>query len=416
MSHSTAQLLERFSQLAEPDTFDSHQLPDYELGSEDIDAAVELIGTDYFIQHPLAATHALLALLQCHDDSLFARALGAADEGLLHAQQEYIVSYALPYCDAPLIGLLDALMGNSEHSDERRVFAAWLLQQYAALHPEYYGRVAKVVGARLQDFTANPAEVNGVLVETCVSMQAEELLPLIQRAYQQELVTSAEYASAAAVEEALLTPETAFEAGLEQFMHTKELDEIRQALETKFQRRQGSGLRTMAELDGLLYALALSPTPVARSLWLALLQDETLADISEDICEESVDQLTTYYSEVKDSLLAGEAAPYYESVAVENLNSLVPWAGGFLSGFSLWTESDRLSTEKADATQELLEFLHAIVADKPLPEQYQALAHSDYHMIMQLMLQRAFEETQQSSDELTLDDDSLQDFFEGFDR
>src|SRR5690554_1267248 len=84
------------------------------------------------------------ALQALRDDTVVARLLAEADVALLQQREEYLVSAILPYCNAPLIGLLDTLLGHAAHSRERRAFAALMLQHYAALHPEYYGRVARV--------------------------------------------------------------------------------------------------------------------------------------------------------------------------------------------------------------------------------------------------------------------------------
>lgn len=366
------------------------------------------------------------ALQALRDDTVVARLLAEADVALLQQREEYLVSAILPYCNAPLIGLLDTLLGHAAHSRERRAFAALMLQHYAALHPEYYGRVARVVGGRLQEFPNNGESVNGILVETCVVMQAEELLPVIQRAYQAGVVDSQQYPSAEDVEEALLLPATSFEAGLEQYMHTKELDGIRQQLEVYLDQHCVGQIKSVIELDGLLHALALSPTPVARSLWLALFEqggEQTLLPgVGYELPEQQTEQLTTYYSEVKDALLAGEPAPHFEPSGA-GLQSLLPWARGFLTGFALWSESDKLSIEQANAIQELLEFLHAVTRNEPLPEQYQSLLHSDFGMIVHLMVQRAFDELHQVTVQQTADgapdllddsDNPLQDFFDSF--
>lgn len=433
MSHSVELLIERFSPLGEPATFDMPAFPEYELSEAEVPGAIELTQSPYALTHEYVSAHAFMALVQRRDEKLLALLLAKSDEKLLSKLGEFISSHALPFYDAPLISELNALIADNSLTAQRRLAAAELLQEFASLHPEYYGRVVKVLGTRLQDYANNSPAVNAELVAACIALQTDELFPVIESAFMAGKVSHPEYATAEDVYAAMTAPETAFEAGLEHFMHTKELDEIRSQLEQDFASHTANAsidtdfpISNIGELDGLLHALAVSPIPISRSHWVDLVYAGLLEGKDEQSQEVCIEKLSTYYSEVKDALVMEECAPHFE-VSCESMTSqlynVLPWARGFLIGYDLWRSEDKLHANKAEATAELLEFLQAIADDKPLPEQYQSLANSDYSMILQLMLQRVYAELQPSPGKVSLDenleadhldDDPMQGFFNNF--
>ncbi|MCC5880390.1 MAG: UPF0149 family protein [Idiomarina sp.] len=429
MAQSAEQLIERFSQLGEPTTFDMPDFPEYQLDTAEIPAALSLTRAPQAGENKFVAAHAFMALTQRRDEKLLGELLQTADETLLLRLGEFVSTHAIPFYDIELVGELDTIVRHQGLSPVRRLFAAQLLQEFALLHPEYYGRTIKVIAACLQSFATNPSKVNAELIGACVTLQADELMPVIEQAYAADKVSGSDYAAATDVQAAMSVPETAFEQGLEQFMHTKELDEIRHELDQVYAIRTcaaPAGLElpigNLAELDGFLHALALSPTPVARSLWIEQLSPGLLAEQGGLSQEHRLEKITTYYSVVKESLVVGECAPNFElsvESTVMNLNSMQPWARGFLLAAELWTESDITQAEAHEAYIELKEFLQAMAEDTPLPEQYQSLANSDYSMILQLMVQRVFfelngmDDAQLGASDIS-DEDAMQDFFDNF--
>lgn len=438
MAQSAEQLIERFSQLGEPTTFDMPDFPEYVLELEDIPGALAITRAPYVSQCEYASAHAFMALTQLRDEKTLGQLLATADEKLLRRLGEFVSTQAIPYYDLGLVAELDAIIQADELSATRRLFATELLQEFALLHPEYYGRTVKVIAARLQDFAHNPVKVNAELISACVTLQADELMPVIQQAYAADKVSHSEYGSAADVRSAMTVPETAFEQGLEQFMHTKELDEIRHQLDQAFAAYSSAvpanlelPVGNLAELDGFLHALAVCPTPVARSLWLeqlgpGLFDNQVNADVGqafdEEIQGQRIEKVTTYYSVIKDALVTGECAPHFEIHAdsvVVNLNAMQPWARGFLLAVELWGEPELEQARASEAFAELEEFLNAMAQDKPLPTQYQMLANSDYSMILQLMVQRIYAELNGMDDSALgvseiSDEDPMQDFFNNF--
>lgn len=420
MAQSAEQLIERFSQLGEPSTFDMPELPEYELDAQDIPAALALTRAPHVSKNEDASAHAFMALTQQRDEKTLGQLLATADEALLRRLAEFVSIQAIPYYDLELVAELDSIIQSDKLSATRRLFATELLQEFALLHPEYYGRTIKVIAARLQDFANNPDKVNAELVSACVTLQADELMPVIEQAYAANKVDTGEYASAEDVHAAMSVAETTFEQGLEAFMHTKELDEIRHELDQVFAACTSAApvglelpVSNLAELDGFLHGSAVSPTLIARSLWIAPLKPGLCAEQEAQIQEDVVDKVTTYYSEIEDSLATGECAPYFEisaDSAVMNLNSMRPWARGFLLAVELWGEAELAEARATEAFDELEEFLNAMAQDKPLPTQYQALANSDYSMILQLMVQRVYAEL--NAEINAIDEDPMQDFFD----
>ena len=429
MAQSAEQLIERFSQLGEPTTFDMPDFPQYQLDTTEIAAALTLTRAPAADQNEYASAHAFMALTQQRDERILGELLKAADEKLLRRLGEFVSTHAIPFYDRGLVAELDTIIQDTTLSASRRLFAAELLQEFALLHPEYYGRTIKVIAARLQDYLNNPSKVNAELVSACVTLQADELMPVIEQAFAAGKVSHAEYDSAGDVHTAMSVPETSFEQGLQQFMHTKELDEIRHQLDQAFSARTSAApasfelpVGNLAELDGFLHGVAVSPTPVARSLWMEQLGPGLLVEQDDDIQDQRIDKITTYYSEVKDALVVGECAPHFEisaDSAVLNLNAMQPWARGFLLALELWSAAELSQARESDAFAELEAFLNAMAQDKPLPTQYQSLANTDYSMILQLMVQRVFaeingmDESEMGISELP-DDDAMQDFFDNF--
>ncbi|MGX5913390.1 UPF0149 family protein [Aliidiomarina sp. Khilg15.8] len=343
------------------------------------------------------------------------------DEIALPSMQAELVTHALPFYDAPFIYELDSLIGDAQLSTQRRLVATQLLQAFTAMHPQVYGTAVSVLGARLQDFTSNPACLNGALVDAAQALQAKELLPVVKAAFADNAVDNPEYADATDFMQALAPTETSFEQGLQDFMHDKELEEIRAELDTRFAALpEDVPVRSVSELDGLLHAVSVCARPVGRSQWQGLLSPGILEDMTAPEASELLDKLTAYQQEVKDGLASGDPAPYVDPYEVQHLASIRPWARGFLLGAALWHDADAGLASEDAAVAEFIEFIEAMAADREPPAQYQVLANSDFTMIMTLMLQRVYMSMQGGEEEVPaeyndLDDENpMQAFFAQF--
>ena len=403
----------------------ANDAPFLPLDAETLPAALMLVQAPYATEQRNISKQAFRIIASQHDASWLAVLLRQADESLLASLHEYVTTQAVPFYESALIGELDGLIRDHGLSPARRLIAAQLLHCHAILHPEYYGRMVKCIGERLQDYENNPAKVNAELVEACVNLHADELMPAIEKVFASNNINHPRLTSIDDLHAAMHEPETAFEQGLEAFLVTKELDEIRRELSGALRKvapavtneepclNNDLALTNLAEIDGFLHALATSPTPVARSLWVEQLSACLLDDEHQ---EKRLEQVTTYYVEVKDAMTVGEVAPYFEGSidsGVATLQTIQPWAHGYLLGLELWFTEELQAAEKLDSFVELREFLQSMAADKPLPEQYQSLANTDYSMIVQLMTQRVFSDLHSNNDELDSEDD-MQDFFDHF--
>ena len=404
----------------------ANDAPTLQLDAETLPAALSLVQAPYVTEQRNTSKQAFKIIASQHDASWLAAVLRQADESLLPSLQEYLTTQAVPFYESALIGELDGLIRDHSLSPARRLFAAQLLHCHATLHPEYYGRVVKSIGERLQDYENNPAKVNAELVDACVNLHADELMPAIEKVFASNNINHPTFTNIDDLHAAMSEPETAFEQGLEAYLVTKELDEIRRELGGALRKvaptevRDDSSLSNdlaltnLAEVDGFLHALASSPTPVARSLWIEQLSACLLDDEHQ---EKRLEQVTTYYAQVKDAMTVGEVAPYFEGSidsGVTTLQTIQPWARGYLLGLELWFSEELQAAEKLDSFVELREFLQSMAADQPLPEQYQSLANTDYSMIVQLMTQRVFSDLHDSNDTGLDNDDDLQDFFDNF--
>lgn len=321
------------------------------------------------------------------DENVVTSYLLQADESLLEDMLDTVISDALPYYDAPLLAELDKIIADSALSDVRRLYAARLLQEFSCLHPEYYGRIIKALGAQLQRYGSNPPVLNGQLVSTCITLQAEELMPVIEAVYENNSVESALYSDFAAAQFAMQEPETAFESGLEMFMHTRELDEIRQQLETCFGPGQdAAAISNVMALDGFFHALSLSAVTVSPSIWLSQISQATDKQDQEYI----TDMLMTYYSEVADAMQANSPELYMQPSA--DANELKQWATGFLHGYQLLVADTEEAEFSQEANKELISSMRALASEGHMPVQYETLGQGDISMIIQLMLLRAFAE------------------------
>ena len=414
------QLIEQLKRLGS-----ANGAPTFVLDAETMPAALTLVQAPYTTEQRNISKQAFRLIASQHEASWLATLLRQADESLLASLHEDLTTQAVPFYDSALIGELDGLIRDHGLSPARRLFAAQLLHCHATLHPEYYGRMVKCIGERLQDHENNPAKVNAELVEACVNLHADELMPAIEKVFASNNINHPTYTSIDDLQAAMSEPETAFEQGLEAYLVTKELDEIRRELDGALRKvaapqvtdsaclNHDLALTNLAEVDGFLHSLATSPTPVARSLWVEQLSACLLDDEHQ---EKRLEQVTTYYAQVKDAMTVGEVAPYFEGSidsGVATLQTIQPWARGYLLGLELWFTEEVEEAEKLDSFDELREFLQAMAADQPLPEQYQSLANTDYSMIVQLMTQRVFSDLHDETNELDTEDD-LQDFFELF--
>lgn len=418
MAQGVEQLLQRFAQLDKPDSLGKSVVTAYQLNDDECGAAFALACAEASASSRQVAEHAFLALALRGEPLWLSRLLANAEPSLLARMQDSIVTYALPYFDAPLVAEFEQIIADTSLSEQRRLYGAELLQQFAILHPEYYGRIVKVLGTQLQGHTENPPRVNAQLVASCIALQAEELMPVIGVAYQQGSIDSELYPTLQSAQTAMHEPETAFESGLEAFMHTRELDEIRLQLENQFATvTELRGITTVMALDGFLHALSLSPLPVARSVWLNEV-DGLLSTVDEQALDILVETLTTYYAEVKDALQANMPLLYLQREETADSQVSRAWAEGFLLGYALFAADPLVEQRRGHASAELISSMKALGADGALPAQYENLGHGDVSMIVQLMLLRAFAElhgdeslTDTDDDDL---DDSLDDFFAGF--
>lgn len=407
----------------------SAEAPVVELKGSDLGPALELLQSPWVVEQRNLAKQAFKAVIATHDAQVIAQAVRYADESLLVSMHDYVLNQGVPFFDANVISELDGLIQDHSLSPQRRLQAAQLLHCHANLHPEYYGRIVAVLGARLQDAENNPAKVNAELVDTCVNVHADELMPAIEKVFASGNVQHPTYTTAEAVHDAMHVPTTAFEQGLELFMVTKELDEVRHDIDELIQQRltsrdaaqaeQDLPLSHLGELDGFLHALATSPVPVARSLWVEQLSACLLHALdSDESREQCLEKVTTYYAQVKDAMTVGEAEPHFEgayATGVSHMQSMQPWARGYLLGLELWQADERAQAESFDSFAELQEFLQALAQDQSLPEQYQSMANSDYAMIVQLMTQRVFSDLHDTlNDSFDADEDDLQGFFDNF--
>lgn len=414
MAQSAEQLIEQIKQLGS-----SNEAPELYLDADALPVALTLVQSPYISEQRNISKQAFKVIAAQHEASWLADLLRHADETLLPSMQEYVTTQAVPFYESALIGELNGLISDHSLSPARRLFAAQMLHCHATLHPEYYGRVVKCVGERLQDHQNNPAKVNAELVDVCVNLSADELLPAIEKVFASNNINHPTYANVDDLRAAMYEPETAFEQGLEVYMVTKELDEIRRELDGALRKvvvDTDLPLVSLAEIDGFLHALATSPTPVARSLWVEQLSRCLLDD---EHTESRLEQVTRYYAQVKDAMTVGEVAPYFEGSidsGVATLQTIQPWARGYLLGLELWFPEELQQAETLDSFAELREFLQAMAEDQALPEQYQSLANTDYSMIVQLMTQRVFSDLHDPDDTLDLDDNApdLQDFFNNF--
>ena len=414
MAQSAEQLIEQIKQLG-----NANHASDVLLDAETLPVALMLVQSPYVSEQRNISKQVFKVIAAQHQASWFGELLRHADETLLPSMQEFIITQAVPFYESGLISELDGLIRDHSLSPARRLFATQLLHCHATLHPEYYGRVIKCIGERLQDHENNPAKVNAELVDACVNLHVDELMPAIEKVFASNNINHPTYTSLDELLAAMHEPETAFEQGLEVYMVTKELDEIRRDLDGALRKVVVDAdlpLVSLAEIDGFLHALATSPTPVARSLWVEQLSKCLLDD---EHTESRLEKITTYYAQVKDAMTVGEVAPYFEGSidsGVATLQTIQPWARGYLLGLELWFPDELQEGEKLDSFVELREFLQAMAQDKPLPEQYQSLANTDYSMIVQLMTQRVFSDLHDPDDTLDLDDNDpdLQDFFNNF--
>lgn len=344
-----------------------------------------------------------------------------SEEIALPSMQAELIAHALPFYDAPFINELDTLIGDEQLATRRRLLAVELVQAFTALHPQVYGAAVSVLGARLQDFAGNPRRLNEALIDAAEVLQAIELLPVIEAVYDEQAVETPRYPNAAAFAQALAPTQTSFEQGLQNFMHDKELQDIRTELESRFAGLpEDVPVRSVSELDGLLHAVSVCARPVGRSQWQGLLSPGILDQLDAAGAADLLDKLCAYQQEVKDGLAGGDPAPYVDPFEVQELASIRPWARGFLLGAALWHDADAGLASDDVAVAEFIEFIEAMAADQEPPAQYQVLANSDFTMIMTLMLQRVYvamqggeEQTPAEYNELD-DEDPMQAFFAQF--
>lgn len=332
------------------------------------------------------------------------------DEIALQPMQIALVEHALPFYDAHFIHELDGLISDTGLSVQRRLVATQLLQDFTALHPQVYGTAVSVLGARLQQVNCNPPRLNGALVEAVVVLQARELLPVVAEAFAQGRVQSSMYTDDASFRQAIVSTETSFEQGLQDFMHDKELEEIRSELESRFaDLSQDIPVASVSELDGMLHAISVCARPVGRSQWQGLLSPGLLDSQPVLAAAELLDKVTAYQHEIKDALAGGDPAPYVDPQAAQDLASIRPWARGFLLGTALWHDADAGVASEDVAVAEFIEFIQAMAADREPPAQYQVLANSDFTMIMTLMLQRVHVAMQGGEEETPAEYNELDD-------
>jgi hypothetical protein len=343
------------------------------------------------------------------------------DEVALQPMQAELITHALPFYDAPFIHELESLIADKSLATRRRLVATQLLQAFTALHPQVYGNAVRVLGARLQNFASNPKPLNEALIDAAEALQAMELLPVIETAFAENAVEHPTYANADAFRQALAPTQTSFEQGLQDFMHDKEVEEIRAQLDARFASQPDDvPVRSVSELDGMLHAISVCSRPVARSQWQGLLTPGILDGLSAMQASSLVDKFTAYQQEIKDNLAGGSPSPFVDPKASQHLASIRPWARGFLLGAALWHDADRGQADDDVAVAEFIEFVEAMAADREPPAQYQALANSDFTMIMTLMLQRVYVAMQGGDEEVPaefsdLDDENpMQAFFAQF--
>ncbi|RUO26381.1 hypothetical protein CWE09_06645 [Aliidiomarina minuta] len=438
MSQQAVQAIAHFENRGEPSSLDMPDFPDYNLQDNDVESAMLLVSEPARSADPFAATHALLALLQRCENRLVRRLLQESDETLLTNMVEIAVTQALPYFDTSLLQDLESCALQSDLSLPRRLLAVELTHKLAMLHPGAHARASRVIENSLTQHAEQPKELNAALVDATVMLQADDLLPLVEDVYAAQAVdiSKTEYASAEQVKSEMEVVSTSFDNGLSDFMHFKELDEVRVAITPLFV--QGSAtedfsitspVNSISELDGLLHAVCISPELVDKEDWQAFFTPLLRMEMDSNEVELQMEKLMTYYSEVSDSIQADQAEPYFEPADEQKLDSVQPWACGFLKGFSLWLPEQQQKIRADSETAEFIEFLTTMVSGKlPDTESYQLLEKSDFSMITAIMLQRFNAKvhgeedfTMKSLDATDLDDtevddveNALQSFFDQF--
>lgn len=434
MSQQAVQAIAHFENRGEPSSLDMPDFPDYNLQDNNVEGAMLLVSEPARSKDQFAATHALLALLQRCESKLVSRLLQEADENLLTSLVDNAVTHALPYFDPSLLQELESCVLQPELPLPRRLLAIEWTHKLAMLHPGAHARATRVIEKSLTQHAEQPKALNAALVEATVMLQADDLLPLVEDLYAANMVdvNETQYASAEQVKNEMEVVNTSFDNGLRDFMHYKELDEVRVALAPLFTQKPAteafsitSTVNSISELDGLLHAVCVSPDSVDQDNWQAFFTPLLRMEMDSNQVELQMEKLMTYYSEVSDAVQADQAEPYFEPADQQKLDSVQPWACGFLKGFSLWLPEKQEEIKADTETAEFIDFLTAMASSElPNTDSYQLLEKSDFSMITGIMLQR-FNAKVRGDEDFTgvdpegsdLDDDvenALQGFFDQF--